>query len=109
MLTGLPFSALRAFEAVVRLRGFGRAAEELGVSQSAVSQHVRQLEEWTGAKLLTRGARHSTATEDGQRLADAVASGLGKIGEVCSQIRQRARGDHTITVSCLPVGGTARE
>ena len=102
MLTSLPFSALRAFETVVRMRGFGRAAEELGVSQSAVSQHVRALEEWTGHKLLIRGSKHSTATEDGQRLADAIALGMGQISDVCSELRQKARQDQTITVSCLP-------
>jgi LysR family transcriptional regulator, glycine cleavage system transcriptional activator len=45
ILPNLPLTALRAFEAVVRLRGFGRAAEELGVTQSSVSQHVKVVEE----------------------------------------------------------------
>ena len=57
MILNLPFSALRAFEAVVRQGGFSAAADELGVSQSAISQHVKALEEWLGQDLLVRGAR----------------------------------------------------
>jgi len=52
MLKTLPYTALRTLEAVVRLRGFGRAAEELNVTQSAVSQQVKQLEDWLGVRLL---------------------------------------------------------
>lgn len=52
MIANLPYTALRTFESVVRLRGFGRAAEELGVTQSAVSQHVKSLEEWLGRRLM---------------------------------------------------------
>lgn len=102
MLATLPFAALRAFEAVVRLNGFSRAAEELGMSQSAVSQHVRLLEDWTGQRLLVRGARASQPTEEGRWLAEAVANGLGRISEVCQDLRSRSRGGVTLAVSCLP-------
>ncbi|MCL4187129.1 MAG: LysR family transcriptional regulator [Rhodobacteraceae bacterium] len=102
MLATLPFAALRAFEAVVRLRGFSRAAEELGMSQSAVSQHVRLLEDWTGHRLLIRGARDSRPTEEGQALAAAVSEGLGRIGEVCQNLRHRTARGATLAVSCLP-------
>jgi LysR family glycine cleavage system transcriptional activator len=102
MMRTLPFHALRAFEAVVRLEGFGRAADELGMSQSAVSQHIRMLEEWTGQVLLVRGARRSRPTDKGQLLAEAVATGIGGIGKVCSQLAAQSRDDRTITISCLP-------
>lgn len=102
MLATLPFAALRAFESVVRLGGFSRAAEELGMSQSAVSQHVRLLEDWTGQRLLVRGARASIPTDEGRRLATAVAEGLGRIGAVCQDLRSRNRGGETLAVSCLP-------
>ena len=102
MLATLPFAALRAFESVVRLGGFSRAADELGISQSAVSQHVRLLEDWTGQRLLVRGPRASTPTDEGRRLAAAVAEGLGRIGEVCQDLRGRSRGGDTLAVSCLP-------
>lgn len=98
----LPYAALRAFEAVVRLRGFGRAAEELGISQSAVSQHVRMLEDWTGQRLLVRGPRESLPTEDGRRLAEAVAEGLGRISDLCLALRARNSAAEAISISCLP-------
>ncbi|SDW96932.1 transcriptional regulator, LysR family [Ruegeria halocynthiae] len=102
MILNLPYSALRAFEAVVRHSGFSPAAEELGVSQSAVSQHVRTLEEWLGRDLLVRGARQSRPTRDGEQLALAITEGLGRISDVCAQLRDRTRTDRTIVISCLP-------
>ncbi len=102
MIINLPYSALRAFEAVVRLSGFSAAATELGVSQSAVSQHVKSLEEWLGQDLLLRGARHSRPTREGEQLALAISEGLGRISEVCAQLRDKRRADRTIVISCLP-------
>ena len=102
MIVNLPFSALRAFEAVVRCNGFSAAADELGVSQSAVSQHVKSLEEWLGQELLTRGARQSVPTREGELLARAIADGLGRISDVCTTLRDRRRADNTIVISCLP-------
>ena len=102
MLITLPFAALRAFEAVVRLNSFSRAADELGVSQSAVSQHVRVLEDWTGQRLLVRGARASNPTDEGRRLSEAIAEGLGQIGEICQDLRRRSSSGKTLSVSCLP-------
>lgn len=102
MIVNLPFSALRAFEAVVRLSGFSAAAQELGVSQSAVSQHVRSLEEWLGHELLIRGARKSQATREGDQLARAISDGLGRISDVCAQLRDHTRSKNTIVISCLP-------
>lgn len=91
MLKLLPFSALRTLETVVRLNGFGRAAEELSVTQSAVSQHIKALEEWTGHKLLIRGARKTVPTDSGLRLASAVAEGFGAVQLVCDDLRDRTK------------------
>ena len=102
MLPNLPFLALRAFEAVVRLRGFARAAEELGVTQSSVSQHVKVVEEWIGRKLLVRGPRDTVATKEGKLLATAIATGIGQIGDLCDKMRHKGGADPAITVSCLP-------
>ncbi|WP_372574805.1 LysR substrate-binding domain-containing protein [Ruegeria jejuensis] len=102
MILNLPYSALRAFEAVVRHAGFSSAAAELGVSQSAVSQHVRTLEEWLGRDLLVRGARQSRPTREGEQLALAISEGLGRISDVCTQLRDKTRTDRTIVISCLP-------
>lgn len=102
MLSNLPFAALRAFEAVVRRSSFQRAADELGVSQSAVSQHVRALEEWTGKRLLVRGARETRPTPAGADLAVAVADGFGRVDEVCRRLRRTAPRGKALAISCLP-------
>ena len=102
MIVNLPYASLRAFEAVVRLSGFSAAADELGVSQSAVSQHVKGLEEWLGQNLLVRGARRSHPTPAGEQLARAISDGLGRISDVCEHLRDKTRADRTIVISCLP-------
>ena len=51
---GPPLNALRAFEAAGRMGGFARAAEELGVTPGAISQHISTLEGWTGTLLFER-------------------------------------------------------
>lgn len=102
MLPTLPFAALRAFEAVVRLRGFGRAAEELGVTQSSVSQHVKSLEGWVGQRLLVRDNRGAEPTRDGRVLAEAVSGGIGQIADACNTLRQRTPREERIVVACPP-------
>jgi LysR family transcriptional regulator, glycine cleavage system transcriptional activator len=98
----LPYHSLRVFEAVARLQSFSQAATELGMTQSAVSQHVRALEDWTGRTLLLRGARRSAATPDGRRLAEAVSEGLGRISGVVDNMRTAGRQSTTINVACPP-------
>ena len=98
----LPYVSLRTFESVVRLRGFGRAAEELSVTQSAVSQHIKALEEWTGHQLLVRGPRETLATAEGQILADAVMRGLGMIEEVCTTLKSSATDNQELIIACPP-------
>lgn len=102
MVSVLPYTALRAFEAVARLRGFGRAAEELGVTQSAVSQHVKSLEEWLGQRLLIRGGGRVTTTTEGARLAEAVKHGFGQISAICRELREAQAGTLALNISCLP-------
>lgn len=63
---------LRAFSAVARRASFSRAAEELYVSQPAVSKQIAQLEAELGHRLLTRTARGAELTEHGRLLADYV-------------------------------------
>jgi DNA-binding transcriptional LysR family regulator len=63
-----PLNALNAFIAVARRRSFAGAARDLGVSTSALSQSVRQLEGRLGITLLTRTSRSVALTDAGQRL-----------------------------------------
>ncbi len=64
-----PLAALRAFEAVARHLNFTRAAEELGMTQAAVSYQIRLLEERMGAPLFLRKPREVSLTETGALLA----------------------------------------
>lgn len=103
MLNHLPFTALRTLESVVRLRGFGRAAEELNVTQSAVSQHVKLLEEWIGHRLLIRGPRETKATENGLAVAAAVAQGFGTVEQICGKLRtKQSRNNRGLKVAAPP-------
>jgi DNA-binding transcriptional LysR family regulator len=69
---------LQVFLAVARLRSFSGAARELGVSTSAVSQAVRQLEEQLRVVVLTRTTRSVSLTEAGRRLVENAGPGLGQ-------------------------------
>ena len=70
---------VQAFLTVGRLRSFSAAARELGVSRSAVSQSVRQLEEQLSVVLLTRTTRSVSLTEAGRRLVETAAPALGQL------------------------------
>jgi DNA-binding transcriptional LysR family regulator len=73
-----PFPQLQAFLAVARLRSFSGAARELGVSRSAVSYSVRQLEDRLRVVLLTRTTRSVSLTDAGRRLVETAGPGLGQ-------------------------------
>ncbi len=71
-----PLNALNAFIAVARRRSFAAAARELGVSTSALSQSVRQLEARLGVALLTRTTRTVALTERGRRLLEDAGAAV---------------------------------
>jgi DNA-binding transcriptional LysR family regulator len=71
-----PFPQLQAFLAVARMRSFSSAARELGVSRSAVSQAVRQLEEQLRVVLLARTTRSVSLTDAGRRLVESAGPAM---------------------------------
>lgn len=73
------FNDLAAFAAVAQERSFTRAAAKMGVSQSALSQTIRALEERLGLRLLTRTTRSVAPTEAGERLFQTLAPRLSEI------------------------------
>lgn len=73
MSTLPPLTSMRAFDAVARHLSFTRAAEELGMTQAAVSYQIRILEERVGAPLFLRKPRQIALSETGARLAPDVA------------------------------------
>lgn len=96
-----PMRLLAAFAAVARTGSVQSAAAFLNVTQPAVSQAVKQLEAYCGARLLDRERRPARLTEAGQALARAIDEGLGRIEASLDQIRQSelAQG-HSVTVAC---------
>ena len=92
---------LRSFEAVARRAGFGAAAQELHVTQSAVSRQIKSLEEELGAPLFTRGTRRVELTQAGQLLLRAITPALGRIDGAVRQIRQ-LRGRAQVSLSTFP-------
>jgi len=77
---------LSAFAHVARERSFTRAAAKLGVSQSALSQTVRGLEERIGLRLLTRTTRSISPTEAGERLLQTLAPRFEEIESELSAV-----------------------
>jgi DNA-binding transcriptional LysR family regulator len=96
-----PLRLLQVFAAVQRAGGPRAAAGELNVSQPAVSQALRQLEDFLGAKLFDRRTRPARLTEAGRLLHTATAEGLGRIaaavGEISRLERETAR---SLRVAC---------
>jgi DNA-binding transcriptional LysR family regulator len=89
-----------AFLAVARERSFTRAAAQLGVSQSALSQTVRGLEARLGLRLLTRTTRSVAPTEAGERLLRAAGPRLEEIEAemaALSELRDKPSGTIRIT------------
>ena len=74
-----PLNALRSFEAAARYESFTRAAEELHVTQGAVSQSIKLLEKKLGVLLFLRLPRQTQLTAEGERFAQAVRDGLDAI------------------------------
>jgi len=85
-------SELRAFCAVVENNGFGRAAEALHLSQSAVSQAVANLEDKVGVGLIVRG-RQLSLTDAGKRLFDYATNLIQEEQRTLSDIDRIKRGD----------------
>lgn len=99
-MAGENFNELAAFVVVARERSFTRAAAKLGVSQSALSQTVRGLEERLGLRLLTRTTRSVSPTEAGARLFDTLAPRFEEITQelaALSALRDKPAG--TIRIS----------
>jgi LysR family glycine cleavage system transcriptional activator len=84
-----PFGPLIAFDAVARHHSFTRAADELGVTQSAVSHRVRRLEDFLGVQLLRRLNPGVELSEDGARLQGELASLLDGMAGLEPSLRRR--------------------
>jgi LysR family glycine cleavage system transcriptional activator len=90
--SGLPaVGSLVVFEAVARRLSFTLASEELGLTQGAVSHHIKLLERKLGVLLFLRLPRRTTLTADGERFGQAVREGLDGIAATAKALRTRRK------------------
>lgn len=96
-----PLNALKAFEAAARHESFTRAAEELCVTQGAVSHQVKALEAGLGLRLFDRGTQGLTITEAGRAYLEVVRDAFDRIASGTERLLER-QGAGTLTVSTSP-------
>jgi LysR family glycine cleavage system transcriptional activator len=82
-----PLAAVRAFEAAGRHENFSRAADELGLTQAAISYQVRQLEDRIGRPLFVREKGRVRLSDAGRRLLPAVSGGFAGIADAFDSLR----------------------
>lgn len=91
-----PLSAIRVFEAAARHLSFTRAADELGMTQAAVSYQIKLLEERVGAPLFLRRPREVALTEAGQLLAPRLRDAFDILREAFTHLADQSEGTLTI-------------
>lgn len=97
----LPLTALRSFEVAGRLLSFTRAAEELFVSQAAISRQIRELEASLGHPLFERRHRAVVLTPEGERLLDVLTDAFDRMDAALTGIAALAA-EQSVTISVEP-------
>jgi len=95
-----PLAAVRAFEAAARHLSFTRAADELGMTQAAVSYQIKLLEERVGAPLFLRRPRQVALSEAGARLYPQVHRAFEALRAAFAEMR--TANEATLTISAVP-------
>ena len=104
-MRGSEFAELKAFAAVVERASFARAANHLGLSPSALSQTIRQLEARLGVRLLNRTTRSVAPTEAGSRLHARIAPTLQEMDDaVAETVAATGRTAGTLRINTLGMG-----
>jgi LysR family transcriptional regulator, glycine cleavage system transcriptional activator len=96
-----PLNALRAFEAAARHLSFTKAAEELHVTQAAISHQVRALEEYLGVQLFRRQNRAVLLTDAAQLSLPRLREAFDQLAEAVESIRAN-NSENLLTVSVTP-------
>jgi LysR family transcriptional regulator, glycine cleavage system transcriptional activator len=100
-----PLNSLRSFEAAGRHVSFTRAAQELNVTQAAVSHQIKALEETLGVQLFRRQNRTLALTEAGRAYLAPISAAFQAMAEATERLRRRDA-EGTLTVSVLPSFGS---
>ena len=96
-----PLNGLRAFESAARHGSFTRAAAELNLTQAAVSQQIKTLEDRLGLKLFERNGRGLDLTDAAKDYLPSVRSAFDALHDATDRLASRRDGGHTLTVSTL--------
>ena len=94
----MTLNALSMFDAAARHENFRKAAQELNLTQGAVAQQIRALEDRLGLKLFTRKPRGLALTEAGRQYHTEIAKALQIIHKATENLQHR----HSITISVTP-------
>lgn len=94
-----PLKALLAFEAASRHGSFAQGAEELGVTPSAVSHHIQQLEDFLGVKLFQRHAGRAIPTSAGRRYAQEITHAFTIIAGATNLVAPQSQTRHLVIAS----------
>jgi LysR family transcriptional regulator, glycine cleavage system transcriptional activator len=97
-----PLIWLQAFESAARTLSFTAAGRELGVTQAAISQRIRLLEDRLGHKLFVRHPRSLTLTPAGQAWLPSIHDAFTRLAEGTSEVFGGAK-DHAVTLRTTPV------
>ncbi|NOT40247.1 MAG: transcriptional regulator GcvA [Alphaproteobacteria bacterium] len=97
-----PLNSLRAFESAARLLSFTKAADELAVTQSAVSHQVKTLEDWAGLPLFRRDGRAVALTEAAAKFLPAVTQALDQLALAGRKLQAVDPGQGWLTVAVMP-------
>ena len=81
-----PLKPLKVFEVTARHQSFSRAAEELCITQSAVSHQIKQLEDFFGRQLLIRENKHTMLTQEGDMLLSVVKDSFQRLSAVSNHL-----------------------
>ena len=102
MSAHVPFNALKTFESVVRLESFTRAAEELHVTQSAISHQIKLLEDWVGKPLFDRSRGHRPKLlPEARWLAGVLSVAFDDIKSACRKVRN-TKESSSIVIAAIP-------
>lgn len=103
-LTRLDLSELETFLWVVQEKSFSAAAQKLHLSQPAVTNRIKRLEDKLSVKLLERTTRHVLPTAQGSQLSEAAEQALSGLREVMRQFQRNAISQRNrIVVACTPM------
>lgn len=97
-----PLQTLRAFVAVARAKSFTKAADALGVTQTAVSHQIAQLEDWIGAPLFVRDRNGVLPTRLGTELLPDVSALLENLADILERARRGSSTSRRLRVSTSP-------